>query len=40
MVDSIALFVIVGIISVVMGSSVSAVAANCPPGKIPKTTTT
>lgn len=37
MVNSIALFVIVGIISVIMGSSVSAVSANCPLGKIPKT---
>jgi hypothetical protein len=37
MVNSIALFVIVGIIAVIMGSSVSVVAANCPPGKIPKT---
>ena len=37
MVNSIALFVIVGIISVIIGSSVSVVAANCPPEKIPKT---
>jgi hypothetical protein len=37
MVISIALFVIVGFILVIMGSSVSVVGVNCPPGKIPKT---
>jgi hypothetical protein len=35
--NSIALFLMMGIISVVMRPSVSVVAANCPPGKIPKT---
>ncbi|HYA82684.1 MAG TPA: hypothetical protein VEH06_04445 [Candidatus Bathyarchaeia archaeon] len=36
--NSIALFLMMGIILVIiMGSSVSVVAVNCPPGKIPKT---
>jgi len=38
MVNSIALFLMMAIILVIMGSSVSiTVAVNCPPGKIPKT---
>ncbi|MGC2572194.1 MAG: hypothetical protein WA364_11840 [Candidatus Nitrosopolaris sp.] len=37
MLNSTALFLMMGLILVVMGSPVSVVAANCPPGKIPKT---
>ena len=37
MVNSIALFLMIGIILAIMGSSVSVNAINCPPGKIPKT---
>jgi hypothetical protein len=37
MVNSIALFLMMGIILAIMGSSVSVNAINCPPGKIPKT---
>jgi hypothetical protein len=37
MINSIALFLMMGIILAVMGSSVSINAVNCPPGKIPKT---
>jgi hypothetical protein len=37
MVNSIALFLMIGITLVIMGSPVSVNAVNCPPGKIPKT---
>ena len=37
MVNSIALFLMMGIILAIMESSPSVVAVNCPPGKIPKT---
>ena len=37
MLKRIALFLMMGLILVVMGSPVSVLPANCPPGKIPKT---